>query len=142
TASREKLLSLRFPSCLSIMSAITEEQIRSALTQVRYPGFSRDIVSFGLIKEVRVLEGNAVVVQMAVTTNDTAVPAAIREQSEAVLKALPGVSDVTIKIDVQAAPQVSHGAASGGPGSAATGIPGVKHIIAVASGKGGVGKST
>lgn len=116
------------------MSSINEQLVRSTLSQVRYPGFSRDIVSFGLIKEVKIDSGN-ITVQMTLATADAKIPATIRADSEAALKALPGVGAVTIKIDVQAPPQAPAAAV-------ASAIPGIKHIIAVASGKGGVGKST
>jgi ATP-binding protein involved in chromosome partitioning len=122
------------------MPAITEELVRSTLSQVRYPGFSRDIVSFGLIKEIRI-DGSSVIVQMQLATNDASVPQQIKDNSESALHQLPGVEKVQVRIDIQApAPQV--GATPGGGNPAASAIPGVKHVIAVASGKGGVGKST
>ena len=112
---------------------ITEDQIRETLKQVKYPGFSRDIVSFGLLKGIRI-ENNDVLVQMALSANDTAIPRQIRDESIAALQALSGVGEVSVKIDIQA--PVS------GPPVGATQIEGVKHVLAVASGKGGVGKST
>ncbi len=118
---------------------ITPELVRETLATVKYPGFSRDIVSFGLLKDVRVT-GTDVVVQMSLATNDPKVPQAIKTGSEAALAGLPGVGSVTVKIDIQAPPQVG-AAASGSPMSAGA-IEGVRHVIAVASGKGGVGKST
>src|SRR5689334_20434384 len=114
------------------MLAITEELLRSTLSQVRYPGFSRVIVSFCLLKEVR-SEGREGVVQMQISTADPAVPQAIKRDSEAALRALSGVSNVQVRIDVQAPTQAP-------AGGGATAIPGIKHIVAVASGKGGVGK--
>ena len=117
---------------------ITPEQVREKLTAIKYPGFSRDIVSFGLVKEVRVT-GVDVLVQMALATNDPKIPQAIKEGSEAALAQLPGVGEVTIRIDIQAPPQAPQ--AAGAP-MAAGAIEGVKRVIAVASGKGGVGKST
>ncbi len=113
---------------------ISEDLIRSALSKVRYPGFSRDIVSFGLVKEIRIT-GADVSVQMALATADAQVPRTIKEESEAALRALPGIGGVQVKIDVQAPPQAA-------PTHTASAIPGVKHILAIASGKGGVGKST
>ncbi|MEY2551918.1 MAG: ATP-binding protein involved in chromosome partitioning, partial [Verrucomicrobiota bacterium] len=115
---------------------VTEEQIAEALKQVKYPGFSRDIVSFGLVKGIRI-DGGAVTVQMALATNEPAIPQAIKTQSEAVLRAIPDVEAVKVLIDIQAPPA---GATTAGAG--VTRIEGVKHVIAIASGKGGVGKST
>lgn len=120
------------------MSNITEGTIREALGKVRYPGFSRDIVSFGLVKEVRFEEGG-VAVQLQITTSDPRVPQQIKAECEAVLQALPDIGRVRILIDIHAPAQPT---AAPGASQAATQIDGVKHVIAVASGKGGVGKST
>ncbi|MDR3404498.1 MAG: Mrp/NBP35 family ATP-binding protein [Chthoniobacter sp.] len=117
---------------------ITPEQVREKLSTVKYPGFTRDIVSFGLVKDVKVT-GVDVVVQMSLATNDPKIPQAIKEGSEAALAQLGGVGQVTIRIDIQAPPQAP--AAAGAP-MAAGAIEGIKRVIAVASGKGGVGKST
>ena len=116
---------------------ITPEQIRERLLTVKYPGFTRDIVSFGLIKDIRV-EGVDVVVQMALTTNEAKIPQTIKDETESALKGIAGIGKVTVRIDIQAPAQPSAPGAGGG----ATRIEGVKHVIAVASGKGGVGKST
>ena len=115
---------------------VTEQQITEALKQVKYPGFSRDIVSFGLVKGIRI-DGGAVTVQMALATNEPAIPQAIKAQSEAALQSLPGIASAKVLIDIHAPPT-----GAGAAGAGATRIEGVKHVIAVASGKGGVGKST
>ena len=115
---------------------ITEEQVKDALKAVKYPGFSRDIVSFGLVKDVRI-DGDAVVVQLALATNEPAIPRTIKAESEAALAQLEGVTAVKVLIDIQAPP-----AGAGAAGIGATKIDGITHVIAVASGKGGVGKST
>jgi ATP-binding protein involved in chromosome partitioning len=117
------------------VSAISEEQVRDALKSVKYPGFTRDIVSFGLIRSVQIDDGE-VKVQLALATNDPNVPAAIKTDAERILRSLPGVQNAKILIDIHAPP------AGAGAGTMAAQIPGVKHVIAVASGKGGVGKST
>jgi ATP-binding protein involved in chromosome partitioning len=120
---------------LAVAMSFTQEQISNALKSVKYPGFSRDIVSFGLIKEIVSTDAETRV-QMALTTNDAAVPRAIKAEAEDVLRKL-GVPNPKVLIDIHAPPT---GVGSSGVG--ATRIPGVKHIIAIASGKGGVGKST
>jgi len=116
---------------------IITDSVRQQLATVKYPGFSRDIVSFGLVKDIRIT-GTEVVVQMSMSTADAAVPRQIKEQSEAALSAIPGVTSVSVRIDITAPQQQPMGAQS----MPQTSIPGVKHVIAVASGKGGVGKST
>jgi ATP-binding protein involved in chromosome partitioning len=112
--------------------------IREALRQVRYPGFSRDIVSFGLVKEVRCDPG-LTTVRIEIQTRDPKVPEQVFQDCHAVLDALPDVGTVKVEIDVKDAPAAAGGMA-GTVGKSS--IPGVKRIIAVASGKGGVGKST
>jgi ATP-binding protein involved in chromosome partitioning len=115
--------------------SVSEEKVREALKSVKYPGFSRDIVSFGLVKAVRIDNGE-VKVQLALATNDPNVPAAIKSTAEIALQGLAGVKSAKVLIDIHAPP------AGAGAATMTTRIPGVKHVIAVASGKGGVGKST
>src|SRR5438552_135482 len=64
--------------------SISEEQVRDALRSVRYPGFSRDIVSFGLVKGVDIDNGD-IKVQLALATNDPNIPATIKNDSEKIL---------------------------------------------------------
>jgi ATP-binding protein involved in chromosome partitioning len=116
--------------------ALSETEVRDALSAVKYPGFSRDIVSFGLIKGIRITNGD-VTVQLALATNDPAIPQTIKNQAEETLRALGGVQNAKVLIDIHAPP------AGTGPATVgATRIPGIKYVIAIASGKGGVGKST
>ena len=116
---------------------MTPDFIRDALRQVRYPGFSRDIVSFGLVKEIT-CEPGLTTVRIEVQTRDPKVPEQIFQDCHAILDPLPDVGSVKVEIEVKDAPASAGGAGSVGKSS----IPGVKRIIAVASGKGGVGKST
>lgn len=116
---------------------MTPDSIKEVLKQVPYPGFTRDIVSFGLVKDVEIDNG-IVTVQISVQTNDPTVPEQIFNNCHALLDPMPEVKHAKIEIDVQAA-----AAQSETPGQPEKNtIPGVKNIIAIASGKGGVGKST
>src|SRR5256712_5487794 len=115
--------------------SVSEEQVKNALKSVRYPGFTRDIVSFGLVKSVNIDNGE-VKVQLALTTNDPNVPATIKKDAESALRDIEGVRSAKVLVDIHAR------RTGAGAGMGATRIPGIKHVIAIASGKGGVGKST
>ena len=118
---------------------MTEDAIRTALSSVSYPGFSRDIISFGLVKSVSIQEGS-VTIEIQVQTRDPKIPEKILKDCHAALDQLAGGSEnVHISIDVQDPPG---GANTPGGVAGKQSIPGVRKIIAVASGKGGVGKST
>lgn len=120
------------------------ETIKEALKQVKYPGFSRDIVSFGLVRDVA-LEGTTAQIGIEITTNDESVPEKIAAEVKTVVGALGGIDDVKVRMEI-GRPQQQPSPA--GPGSANTQPGGsaamqkVKYAVAVASGKGGVGKST
>jgi ATP-binding protein involved in chromosome partitioning len=116
---------------------LTQDDIRHALAAVKYPGYSRDIVSFGLVKEVSAANG-AVSVLMQLTSAHPEIAQQIKTESERVLKSLPGINHVHVEVKLPAAGQ----AAPAGAFANQNKIPGVKRVIAVASGKGGVGKST
>ena len=116
----------------------TESDIRAALATVRYPGFSRDIISFGLVKGIAV-EGGKVTIEISIATRDPNIPRLIHEQAIDVLNKVPGVTETRLNFDIKEPPNAATGSADKLPKSS---IPGVKKIIAIASGKGGVGKST
>ena len=71
--------------------SISEEQVRNALKSVKYPGFSRDIVSFGVVKSIEIDNGE-VKVQLALATNDPNVPATIKKDAESALRSSPSVT--------------------------------------------------
>ncbi len=117
---------------------ISQKEIQAALAAVKYPGYSRDIVSFGLVKEISAANG-AVSVVMQLTSPNPEAAQQIKTESERVLKNLPGVNHVHVEVRQPAAGQ-STGVTN--PFANQNKVSGVKKIIAVASGKGGVGKST
>ena len=117
---------------------ITEEEIKKALQTVKYPGFSRDIVSFGLVKQISAKNG-AVSVAMELASGSPEIARQIKAESETALKALPGVN--VAHVEVKSAGGAAATAAAN-PWKNQNKVPGIKRIVAVASGKGGVGKST
>jgi ATP-binding protein involved in chromosome partitioning len=118
---------------------LTEQQVRDALKAVKYPGYSRDIVSFGLIKQIAADNG-AVSVSMQLTSANAEAAQQIKVEAERVLKSLPGVNLVHVEVKQPAA--APGGAAGPSPWSNQNRVAGIKRVVAVASGKGGVGKST
>jgi ATP-binding protein involved in chromosome partitioning len=120
-------------------SPLTSDSILAQLRGVKYPGYSRDIVSFGLVKDIAI-DGSRVSVRITLTTADTNIPKVIQENVTAALESMPGVSEATVHMDVSA--PVSKALQAEAGSLPQTKIEGVKHVIAVASGKGGVGKST
>ncbi len=120
---------------------MSPELVTQALAQVRYPGFSRDIVSFGLVKDVAI-DGRDLRVLIELQTNDPKVPEQIFKDCHAVLDELPDLGEVKVDIEITDPPQGGGGQGAQDPTAGQSSIPGVRTIVAVASGKGGVGKST
>ena len=115
---------------------MNEEVLKSLLKQVKYPGFSKDVLAFGLIQNVKI-SGNDVALGVKFSTEKEAVRQEILSNIERVLRE-GGAGKINIEIIQTQTQQAAPAADSTAPPS----IPGVKHTIAVASGKGGVGKST
>ena len=116
---------------------LSQETILDALKAVKYPGFSRDIVSFGLVKEIVAALGT-VSITLQLTSANPGAAQQIKTEAERVLKNLPGVNHVHVEVKLPAAGQT----APTNPFAGQSRVPGVKRVIAIASGKGGVGKST
>ena len=119
---------------------LTEDKILEVLKTVRFPGLSRDIVSFGFVKDLAIGGGN-VSFRLEIMTESPRAAEEIQREATEKLRSLSGVSAVTIRLEVKA-PAASPRGAPGVPSSAAALLPDVRFKVAVASGKGGVGKST
>jgi len=120
------------------------QTLTEALKTVKYPGFSRDIVSFGLVRDLRFENGEALV-QIEITTADDAVPERIAADVKATLGAREGVDDVKVRMEISKPRGGAPGGGQAGATPAAASIPAMQKVrfaVAVASGKGGVGKST
>ncbi len=112
---------------------MTEELVNKALSTVTYPGFTKDIVTFGFVKDVKV-DGDAVSVTVDITSSAPEVAKQIEDECVAALLR-EGASDAFITIN---APKMPRETSSRGKNLA----PQVKNFVMVSSGKGGVGKST
>src|SRR3954453_542140 len=117
-----------------------ESAVWDALKAGKFPGMSRDIVSFGFVHQVSANAG-MVVGGLQMSTHNPAAGEKVREEVERTLRALPGVADVTVNIHV-VKPPAREEAAQKAIAQDSNLIPEVRHVVAVASGKGGVGKST
>ncbi len=115
------------------MTAITEQSVLDALRSVRDPDLHKDIVTLGFVKDVKISAGS-VAFTIELTTPACPVRDQMREQARALVARLPGVTDVQVTMTASVR--------TARPGDARAPIPGVKNIIAVGAGKGGVGKTT
>jgi ATP-binding protein involved in chromosome partitioning len=113
----------------------TVDEVRSALCQVMDPELNRDLVSLGMIKEIEV-DGGKVSLTVELTTPACPLKSRIEQDCEAAVRRLGGVQRVEVKMSAR-----TRGAKAGDE-RAPDLLPEVKNIILVASGKGGVGKST
>ncbi len=112
---------------------MTEELVQKALSTVTYPGFTKDIVTFGFVKNIEI-NNDEVSVTVDITSSAPEVAKQIEDDAvTAILR--EGASNVTIKVN---APQMPRETSSHGKNIA----PQVKNFVMISSGKGGVGKST
>jgi ATP-binding protein involved in chromosome partitioning len=116
------------------MASVEPSSVLNALTAVRDPDLGKDIVSLGFVKDLRIDEGR-VAFAIELTTPACPVKDQMREQARAAVAALPGVTAVDIEMTAAVR-------AAGIPDGTRAAVPGVRNVIAVGAGKGGVGKTT
>jgi ATP-binding protein involved in chromosome partitioning len=119
----------------------TPDDVLSALSRVKYPGFTRDLVSFGVVRDLAVEDGR-VRFRIELGPGNPAVAGTIEREARAAVAALPGVTEVAIRVGGAPSPAPAARPPEAARGAEGDMLPGVKHVVAVASGKGGVGKST
>jgi len=110
----------------------TEAQVLKALSQVQDPDLRKDIVSLGFIKNLKI-DGPRVSFDIELTTPACPVKDQLKQEAHDVVKALGDISEISINMTSNVRSRAVQ---------AAIPMPGVKNVIAIASGKGGVGKST
>jgi ATP-binding protein involved in chromosome partitioning len=116
--------------------SLTEDQIKTALSAIMDPDLGKDIVALGFVRNV-VIKGGSVSLDINLTTPACPVKETMKSQAEEILRNIPGVTDFNVQMTATTRGQVTQPSSSIGAS-----LGQVKNIIAVASGKGGVGKST
>jgi ATP-binding protein involved in chromosome partitioning len=114
------------------MSSISQEQILAALRKINDPDLNRDIVSLGFIKNLSINDGD-VRFDINLTTPACPVKDQMQKEAQDLVRSLPGVKTVDVKMTAVVRPGLTNDKKT---------IDGIKNVIAIASGKGGVGKST
>ncbi len=115
-------------------ASVSEASVLDALRVVQDPDLHKDIVALGFIKNLTIDRGR-VAFAIELTTPACPVKDQMRDQARAAVSALPGVSDVRIEMTASVRSAL-------GPDAGRSPIPGIRNIVAIGAGKGGVGKTT
>ena len=119
------------------MSAEQEKKVWELLQGIRFPGMSRDIVSFGFVDGVTIGD-DRIDIDLSIKSHNEQLAQQVRAEVEKTLEEAALNREVQVNLQFEAPVSAAQEAVSQSPDL----IPGVQHVVAVASGKGGVGKST
>ena len=112
-----------------------KDKVLEKLKQINYPGFNRDIVSFGMVKTITV-DNDIVKLELSISSQN-------EEKKQEVIKSIKEkLSNDYAKVEIALKTDASATSSPQQPSSTKPVLDNVKHVIAIASGKGGVGKST
>lgn len=114
-------------------SSVAEADVMAALSTVQEPELGKDLATLKMIEDLKI-DGGKVSFTIVLTTPACPLRSQIEDESTAAVRRIPGVQDVKINFTSRVKPKFGGGVRQL--------LPGVSHAIAVASGKGGVGKST
>ncbi|MFK3689220.1 Mrp/NBP35 family ATP-binding protein [Agrobacterium tumefaciens] len=140
------------------MAEVSRSQVEKALEAVIYPGSDKNIVALGMVSEIFIADGKAYF-SITVPADKASEMEPLRLAAERAAKGVEGIAGAVVALTADrkpgqqqpapprpaaapGRPAAAPGRPAAQPGSSKIGVPGVKSIIAVASGKGGVGKST
>ncbi len=122
------------------MSEAVEKEIWQALRGVKFSGLGRDIVSFGFVRSLE-LQGSVAAVELELASNNQEAVEQLRRDVEVAATSVSGVGAAEVRMNITR-PQGPAQRAQQAVAQDRNLLPEVRHVIAVASGKGGVGKST
>jgi ATP-binding protein involved in chromosome partitioning len=124
----------------SIMASFTQDDVLSVLKRIAAPDGRGNVVSAGLVSDIAI-DGGTVMFALTATPQHMKTMEVLRGAVEKAVLGIPGVSRAIVALTAERSAKQDQPAAQQ-PAQRGTGVPGIRYLIAVASGKGGVGKST
>jgi ATP-binding protein involved in chromosome partitioning len=137
----DRALNDRIEKETGLMATVTQDDVLSVLKRIAAPDGRGNVVSAGLVSDIAI-QGSTVMFALMTTPQHARTMENLRGAVEKAVLAIPGVEKAMVALTAERAPGQPPQAPAAQPAARGTGVPGIRHLIAVASGKGGVGKST